>query len=260
MSGQKVILFTDLDNTIIHSHRHEILETKVVAEKIDERVQSYINKRLRDYLAEQNWLQIVPVTMRTTNQYLRLKELSQSLNIDQALICNGAIRLKDFETDHRWIKESEAIIRQEQLAEFDGLLSYCESIMPEGSIVLTYPFMFYIKAESAEEVRTDLESKADRSHITIYNDKHKVYCLPYCINKGLAIKRWINLLGDHSVTIAMGDDAPDIPMLDAADYAICTDNIYKEVKAKKAKYGCDFRQSEMIVNTLELIRSEVSVI
>ena len=63
------VFFTDLDNTMIYSHHREIGKPKIVVEHLDGREQSFMTEFAYDFLLSADWLDIVPVTTRTKQQY-----------------------------------------------------------------------------------------------------------------------------------------------------------------------------------------------
>ena len=88
-----VLFYTDLDNTMIYSYKHEIGVEKRCAEIYHEREISYITKEtyrlLQKIKAKEEQLVMVPTTTRTTEQYQRI-HLGIG-DLPYALVCNGGV-------------------------------------------------------------------------------------------------------------------------------------------------------------------------
>ena len=104
-----MIFFTDLDNTLIYSHRHQLPENKVPVEWIGEKTQSFMTQRAYSYFSSLSDLEIIPVTTRSVEQYMRLQNLATRFGCRYALVCNGAVLIKDGVVDETWMRESQKI-------------------------------------------------------------------------------------------------------------------------------------------------------
>ncbi len=243
----KLTLFTDLDNTLIHSHRHRLTEPGSCVELLNGRRQSFALDALVSYLRDGDWLDIVPVTMRTFEQYSRLGPLIEALGLSRALICSGAILLDRLAFDGSWLEESRRLAGRSR-----GALARLREASPAGSVVSVDPFMFYIKTDRPGEVLDELREKADPGSVLLYRDSGKVYCLASAFSKGTAVERF-----GGRPCIAVGDSEPDIPMLNAADYAVCPDALYDRVRPRQRKYRCSLGSSDQVIRALNSIRKEV---
>ena len=87
--------FSDIDNTLIYSHRHHIPQPRICVEELHGKPQSYMSQKSYEYFKNQKWLSVTPVTTRTFEQYQRLHSVAQKLKWHFALICNGAVLLND---------------------------------------------------------------------------------------------------------------------------------------------------------------------
>ena len=99
------VFYSDLDNTLIYSYKHEIGERRKCVEVYQGREISFMTEftwRALKTLMEK--LLFVPVTTRTLEQYQRI-QLGISMP-SYALVCNGGILLKDGEPDRCWYEES----------------------------------------------------------------------------------------------------------------------------------------------------------
>lgn len=241
----KLTFFTDLDNTLIHSHRHKLSEPHSCVELLNGKRQSFVLDSLIQYLNKQDWLKIVPLTMRTLAQYKRLSLLAQSLQLRDALICNGAILLNKFENNIRWEEDSYRLA----VPYLDQLTS-----LEKNATVSDFPFVFYIVTDHTEETYVKLSELTDRQ-LLLFKDSRKVYFLPASNNKGNAVKRYLHW--NSGLSISMGDSEPDLSMLNESDYAICPHSLYDSVRPRRQKYLCDLRSSNQIISALNSIKKEV---
>ena len=212
---RKLLFFSDLDNTLIYSHRHADGRPVVWVEQLEGRPQSFMTLPTYRFLQSAAWLPTVPLTTRTEAQYRRLQPLAGELRWRDALLCNGAVLLRDGEEDLDWRRESEEISKDDRPA-LERALSFAVSAFGEDRIQRTDPFFFYVKGGEAEMALQMLQPRVDPGHLRLTRDARKVYCYPQSLQKGTALRRYAAMAG-ASRTIAAGDSAFDIPMLEAAD-------------------------------------------
>lgn len=252
-----MVFFTDLDNTILYSHRHMISDPVVWVEKLNGRDQSFISDRTFNYYQKQNWLKIIPVTTRTLQQYRRLQTVLRKLGWNEALICNGAIRIVDGCEDYEWTKESLCISESSRIP-FRQAYQAAIDHWGASSVVLNDPFMFYIKSENADDTYNVISENANTEFVAVYKDSRKVYCIPKVLNKGTAIERYKNRFGVE-LCIAAGDSAFDIPMLKLADFCICPEGM-QDFSVSGKKIICRDLFSEQICYELEKIKEGSSLL
>lgn len=246
--------FTDLDNTIIYSHRHKIDEPFMWIEELNGKYQSYITEKTYEYFKCQNWLRVVPVTTRIYSQYKRIENFLSDMKWDSVLICNGAILLNKGKADREWYEESMRIYENER-RELEHLLSVAYLKYPKNSIVTGDKFMFYIKSETLEEDHAFLLNNADLSCVSIIKDSRKIYCIPHSFDKANAVRRYNERFGINEF-YAAGDSEFDKKMLDIADvsfYPLQPENGFAEYKKVIARESF----SNHICIELEKLRNEV---
>lgn len=248
------VLFSDIDNTLIQSHRHIYHGKKVWVEYLNGHEQSYMPQNTYDYFRSQNWLKVIPVTTRTKIQYERLSDLSNSLGWDIALICNGAILLKNGKEDCSWTEESLHLSMKDRDS-FVWLCQKAHKIVDSSQIVEIPDIMFYVKTEKAEEIHNYLFEIMDSEHIEIHKDARKVYCFPKSLNKGMAIERMMKRLGRTSC-IAAGDSEFDISMLEKASIALCPEELSKNISIHRRVIPCADIFPDTICHELEKIKRE----
>ena len=207
--------FTDLDNTIIFSHHHDIGDTKICIEVLDGKDQGFITYKTLNYLENQTWLDVVPVTMRSYNQYNRLEALLNQIGCKKSLVCSGAVLVSDGKIDKDWENES-LLISIEARKSLDGLYRSICSLFGNDKIVFEYPYMFYLKST---DVCTDIQTikyYLEYEYIDVFCDARKIYFIPKCFSKGNSLKRYLKRFG-KGFSIAAGDSQADISLLKQAD-------------------------------------------
>lgn len=215
--------FSDLDNTLVYSHRVPLPGERVAVEHLNNRIQSYMTKRTFDFLTSCRDIWLIPTTMRTTEQYSRLSDTFARFGCRYALVCNGGILLDHGREDHHWMAESRWMTQNDRsdLLEAETWLRCCclgESIhVVEGILV-------YSRAENPAQTASRLSDALRGTALNVYYDSRKVYCLPSAMNKGTALKRFA-LREKITWSAAAGDGAADIPMLETANLAIMPANL-----------------------------------
>ncbi len=208
--------FSDLDNTLIRSHRHwpEGAGGRV-AEYLNGKPQSFMTERTWAFLRDAAWLVFVPVTTRTEAQYRRLS-FPPEAGIRYALICNGGRLLADGEEDRAWTEETLRLAREE-LPDLERAAALFRGLS-EGEVRQPEPYYYYAASEEPEKLRNALRRAAEGLRTEVSCDRRKVYLFPRSVNKGTAVRRFAEAFGVR-VRAAAGDGLMDIPMLSEAEYA-----------------------------------------
>lgn len=207
---------SDLDNTLLFSHRHAC-RGRVCVEYLDGLEQGFMHpeamQRLR-LLAQR--VCFVPVTTRIVEQYERIRLPCPRPRY--ALVSNGAILLADGIPDASWTEESRRLAApgmEEMGRGFRLLQSRPETPRPR----MADGFFCYAKSSDPEQTRTALGQELDPRLVTISRAGSKIYILPAALTKGNALLRLQERLHPHR-TAAAGDGEMDFSMLSAADAAI----------------------------------------
>lgn len=215
------IWFSDLDNTLIYSHKHEIPLPKTTAEYYLDREQSYITDETLSFCKTfcrqpQHWF--VPLTTRIQEQYERIL-LHKWLPYRYALINNGAILLDNGVPDSTWLTESLAMAADcaDPLAE--ALTDLYDTAEP-AHIHDIRPYMVYAVTETPPPLDF-LRAKYEPQGLAVLYSGRKLYCLPKAFSKGNAIRRFRQRFADPSDTIiTSGDSVFDLSMLSESDLAL----------------------------------------
>ena len=212
------LFFSDLDNTLIYSHRIKLPGDSVAVEYLNDHVQSYMTQKTYHFLRNQKEFLLVPTTTRSVEQYDRLSDVFAEFGCRYALVCNGGVLLNRNEVDQEWLKETKRIAGNE-LRSLDEAGKWILRRYPAQFVHLINDIMIYIKTETPAKDADMLAGEVDLERINIYHDRNKVYCIPASITKGNALKRLSKQMGiDRS--FAAGDSLTDISMLNRADAAI----------------------------------------
>ena len=231
-NGGTTLLCSDLDNTLIYSHRRNLPEPRVLAEYLDGKEQSYITAYSAEQLARlgEYGVMLIPVTTRTREQYERIFVFGQNgiIPCRFALVCNGAVLLRDGEPDEKWLAESMKIAERE-FPEVKRIYGKMLETPERDHAKLIEPFLAYMLSERAESLTEELSREADGSLVTVCTHSRKVYCMARSLTKGFAVRRLKEYLTEEGFDvkelITAGDSELDVPMLEAADRCFCADEI-----------------------------------
>ncbi len=221
--------FSDLDNTLVYSHRTNFEEEVVLVEKIDGKEQSYMTRNSYDFMCNMD-INLVPVTTRTIEQYKRLFVFNEGIYVKHALVCNGAILLVDGCVDEDWLQETSSFAH-------NGIQDLCniKKDFHNYEIKSVEDIFFYFKSSNPQEEAVIYRKRYERSNVFIGFDKRKIYFLPKEVNKGDAVERYINKYRVDTA-IASGDSEFDISMLRVADIAMGPDLLLREIESNVKKY------------------------
>ena len=218
-----MIFFTDLDNTIIYSYKHDIGRDKINVELYQGREISFITQSTHEYLKKlkENVL-VVPTSTRTVEQYERIDLKAGSFKY--ALVCNGGILLENGVRADNWYRQSLREI-EESNGEIEKGLKLLED-NPLRTFEARYieKLFVFTKCDSPELVVSQLENELDGSYVDVFNN-------------GRAIERFMEYMHESSA-VAAGDSRFDIPMLKAADIGLAPAGF-------KEKFNIDFAVEEM---------------
>ena len=245
------VFFSDLDNTLIYSHRTPIKGGKVLVELLNGKEQSYMTEFSFTYLRDASWLSIIPVTTRSREQYQRLM-LPEVFHIKYALVCNGGKLLINGIEDLEWSAKTLNMVKDDQqdLARLSELLhSLCKH-----EVQCPEPYYHYAKVDAPEEICNMLRSGYQKDNILIEHDHSKVYLFPQKINKGEAVKRFSKRYGAE-FSVGAGDSSLDLPMLNEVDYPLASGSVYEYVHSPEAKHLAGSIISDQICQELDQLHT-----
>lgn len=243
--------FSDLDNTLIYSHRTTFSQQKVLIEYLRGKEQSYMTKETYDFLCS-NSIKLVPVTTRSIEQFNRLFVFGKDIKVEHALVCNGAILLKNGIVDEEWLSETKELAN-----EGISVLPHIQNELLEYDINNIEGLMFYFKADAPRELSLLLRRKYANERVYIGFDKRKVYVVPSEISKGNAVRRYCNRFG-ITKTVSSGDSEFDISMLNITNISMVPNLLMKQINSDDKKYamGETLIFSDAICERLKIIIEE----
>jgi len=220
------LLVTDLDQTLIYSHKAKLGQDRVLVETKDGQELSFMTaisvqllNRLKEYFG------IVPLTTRSLEQYKRIIFPGGWIPY-YALVANGAILLRKGLFDEAWYEESRRRIlpseaelcRGAELLQKDPDLDF-EVRTVDGVFVFT-------KSRNPESTKSRLQEKLDMGLTNVLSHGNKLYILPKMLHKGTALERLRAEIPCERIFCA-GDSEFDLPMLDAADFAFAPEDLLR---------------------------------
>jgi hypothetical protein len=223
-----MIFYSDLDNTLIYSYKHDIGTDKICVEHYQGREISYMTEKSYALLKKTAaHMLFVPVTTRTVEQYERIN-FGMGI-LPYALVCNGGVLLKDGKKDERWLAESKELAApaREELLRGIRLLEQDSSRSME---IREIEEMFLFTKSAAPKITVErLQRELKPQFTEIFQNGEKVYLVPKALNKGTAAVRFGKSIGEKNI-IAAGDSGFDIPMLELADIAFFPKKLQAETK------------------------------
>lgn len=253
-SLRKRLLLTDLDSTVIFSHRHEHDDTCVWVEELNGRQQSFMTAASYQYYQTQLDFDVVPLTTRNHEPYGRLRGMTEALGWHDALICNGSILLHDLEEDPDWRAGSERLV-EPYLEELLQLKAIAESVAGADFVRYSEPFMFYVRGEHANECCPLLREAAAPGRFIIHEYTRKVYCIPEVFSKGSSAQRYAETFG-YPGFLAAGDSTFDLPMLYRAQTGFCPEALFAQAEPQGHLCPCGEPFADAVCAQLAAIAGE----
>lgn len=211
-----VLFASDLDNTILFSHRYR-QETDQCVEHLEGREQGFCTQRslrLLETIGERGLL-FVPVTTRSIQQYRRIRWPQPPR---YAVTTNGGTLLVDGIPDPVWQAETAALTAPWQPALLELERRLPEVPVPKRGRIVDGTYLF-AACDTPEDAAAVGAFFVGSTGLETAVSGRKVYFFPPGIHKGAALER-LRARFAPTRTICAGDSVIDIPMLLAADVAI----------------------------------------
>jgi len=188
----RTILFaSDLDNTLLFSHRHRQPEDRCV-ERLNGAEQGFFTQDTLDLLPQVvRRVHLLPITTRSVEQYLRI-QWPEGTVPRWALTANGAVLLRDGEVDRAWYAASQALVRDHR----EALAAVLDHLTRQGGATSVrcvegvYVYAAYPDTPTAERVARDW---CGGSALRAVVSGRKVYFFPPGIDKGPALRRAVEI-------------------------------------------------------------------
>ena len=246
-----MLFATDLDNTMIFSHRLiEGFESAVhCVEFYQRRPITYMtNTAIEKLKALQQRLYVIPVTTRSFSQFNRVEFWS---TMQYAIIDNGGTILHYGIPIPQWEECIQKVLASYDLQNVYKLFCRLPHLVSKPRIV-DDKFVF-ARSNDVETCKQILSEKLNTKIWQISFQGTKIYTIPQGITKGIALRYLCeNILSCHLPVIAAGDSTLDISMLEYATYGIipsdcslCTISDKKWIRA-----GFSIHAADAILNSI----------
>lgn len=214
----KTAFITDLDGTIIYSHRRTD-GTNMEQVEFHEMYSTYMNKSLYENLQKYNEeIPFIPLTTRSIDEYHRIR---LPIVPEYALVGNGAVLLHKDVVVQNWLDETQTLIApfKPTLEDIYQELSDWDSNYSISRIRIVENAFLFIKSNEAEQIEFYIKRKYNPSNFIIFRHGPKISVLPPNLDKVNAaqrLKKHLNL----DIIASAGDTEMDAKMLNFADVII----------------------------------------
>ena len=244
---RKILLASDLDNTLIHSYKHK-REGDICVEMLNGAEQGLMSAKVHAQLSSlPDNVELVPLTTRSVAQFERI-QLPEGC-YSRAITTNGAILIEKGIQNEKW-RMSEKHYADELMPLMEKLRAELDGNEKLNVVRIVDEMYLYISCAKPEYVGEFMDRYSTLTELDVMLSGRKIYFLPPEINKGKGLKRLVQ--GEKDAFIfAAGDSTIDLPMLEAADLAIipeALDSLLENSNRSVFKGDGDF--AEFVIETL----------
>lgn len=226
-----MIFISDVDNTLIYSYKHKI-PSPVLVEKISSNEQAFMTETSYQFFKDADWLNMVLITTRTLEQYMRV-ELPNKSKIKDVYLCNGAIRLHNGSVDQEWLHTSQKMAEYTAQA-LDKTEEQLHKYTSKVKIRRKENYMIVCSEVSQTMADTLKHASNGCDVLDICYTGSKLYFIPKFFSKGEAIRRMCRLPEyNDTPIIAAGDSPMDKSMLLEVDMCITPETLEGLGKLKR---------------------------
>ncbi len=245
---EKILFACDLDNTLLVSHRIKS-DGDICAEILDGKEQSFFTpiacRLIKKITANENVI-LLPVTTRSAEQYKRI-HFPEGCTPELALVCNGAILLKNGVPEKNWHEISEKLTNP-YIEELKRLCKKYSEYDCFKTVRIVDNMFLFLHCHNKDEIENIVDECRKDSDILIEYFGSKIYFFPPVSNKGNGVNRFSELYGCGRI-IAAGDSKIDCSMLEIADIALVPDEKMLNAVANQNTIVCKNEVfSEFILN------------
>lgn len=247
-----MIFFTDIDNTLIFSEKRAAKESICVEYKDNQPITFMTKKSIELYKTLCEKITVVPVTTRSTEQFIRIENIRDS---KYAITANGAKLLINGKEDKEWTEYFSSYI-----GKFKEVFKKCSDILetnfPKCRIRMADGIFLYSRLDEHTDNAVKMLSEICINDDVNINASHgKIYIIPKEIGKANAVKRFCRKYNIAEKTVSAGDSLMDIDMLLSTDIGIAMCGELKE-KLKNLKdiiFAPSFNDTEFVLSTVLLM-------
>lgn len=249
--SKKSVFFTDIDGTLINSHRRKYEGKIIWAEYINGKKQAYIPGGAFTSLKKLD-IEIVPVTSRSVNQFIRLTEFLKSLKVRRALVNNGSLLVPLSGKTDGETKRFNIETMKDCAAYAESMENAFHTLQTTRGIRNLYaalPCFISAACDDIGEVKANLPEDLPGA-LRIFCERNKLYIMPEIISKGRQIERFCQTFGIKR-KISAGDSENDISMLETADLCFCPPDIAECFATEGKRVVCGGFFTDDIVKELD---------
>lgn len=223
-----ILFASDLDRTLIYSKKsrgHEVSEQDLaIVEWRENNPAAFMTKEGLEIFKElSSTIEFLPVTTRTSKQYERLFRLyDPQEKPTYSIVSNGAVILENGKPIPEWSDKIKEQLEND-CTSVSHVLSQIEPYIQRGSVLKSLQAEDWFVYMIIDEERFTVEDLEDLSQLfykqgfTLSKQGRKLYVMPNCINKSLALE-FVTDRVEAETVIAAGDSLLDLDMVLSADY------------------------------------------
>ncbi|MEK4523736.1 HAD hydrolase family protein [Psychrobacillus sp. FSL W7-1457] len=223
-----ILFASDLDRTLIYSKKSRGLEVNeqdlAIVEWRENNPAAFMTKEGLEIFKElSSSIEFLPVTTRTSKQYERLFRLyNPQEKPTYSIVSNGAVILENGKPIPEWSDKIEVQLEND-CTSVSHVLSQIEPYIQRGSVLKSLQAENWFVYMIIDEERFTVEDLEDLSQLfykqgfTLSKQGRKLYVMPNCINKSLALE-FVSDRIEAETVIAAGDSLLDLDMVLSADY------------------------------------------
>lgn len=212
-----MIFFTDIDNTLIFSEKRKPKDSICVEYKDNQPLTFMSKKAIELYKELCRKITVVPVTTRSTEQFMRIKNIKDT---KYAITANGARLLVNGKEDKEWADYFISYANS-----FKSVFDKCNNVLkdnfPKCCVRMADSIFMYSRLDENTHKAFIILSELCKNDDVNINESHgKIYIIPKKIGKDNAIKYFCKKYNIKNKTISAGDSLMDMNMLLLTDIAI----------------------------------------
>ena len=259
-----MILFSDLDSTLIYSRKRLINCEKINSvETINNKEMSFMSDiSLKHFRALCDQNKLIPVTTRDIDRYKRIHGFHE-FGISHAITTNGGKVLESNKLDMVYESIISDKVNNECMDKNDimKIFNTINSKTWVDNIGIADDLFYYgiVNGDNIpyDELKCFIDEIKNYKWDTILHGR-KIYMIPSCVNKWDAVKYVKNKI-QCSETICSGDSLMDLEMIENADYAIvpCHGEVINSIKRTDNIYST---KREGINSAQEILEKAIELI
>ena len=176
-------------------------------------------------------VEFLPVTARNVEKYI---EVAEDLgNPTFALVCNGAVLLKNGVPDTEWLQESKALAEKSE-EDFDRVIAFCKKQPSVKKITWEQGIRILITTSNTRKLREKLLASLELETVDLWIAGKVLEIVPKSLTKGAAVRRWREQFAPKFL-IAAGNGEIDLTMADHAEVLLVPDILASKVHSSNVK-------------------------